>query len=667
MSHSRRETIAAWTICVLMIAAAFWFVAAYGLTMPYGDEWEWLPVVVGQQPVSLAWLWSTHNEHRLVLPRLIYLALGELTGFDFRAGPFFDLILLSGLSVAMMLTARRLRGETSIYDIFFPLVLLHWGQCENLIWGFQIQIIASVVLAGIVLIAIVRCGPQLSFCCGKIRLAGLSPFAPRKWRSVYAAFAERKATKGFPQQKQLSLRSAALITTCLVLLGLCGLNGLAYLPALACWLAFAGLCRWHNGEPHARRDGLLMLAMAGVLLALVIGCFIGFRRATDSSPSIWASLATTFQFLSFGIGPAAKEIWPVSGVLVAVACGYAVWQLCSVFRRQPDRRLRTAGLFCFLGGVGCLALAIGVGRAYAGPRAGFMPRYMTLAAPLLCLFYLQFTLNSATSTKIHLQRTLALLMCGLLLVNVHKGLGYARDFQRLTSALEADVRVGLPPASVAIRHCEDLGFAPEDVFAARLEMLRQAKLGPYRHGEGSDASLSAVRLNEIRPSREPAQELCLLPGDSFIQHFQIPADLLLWRIDTQLSRCRGRRTPDRLNWELYSVTANRPKHLLARGAIDMQPVGRCDYVSLAIPRPLAREGQGVRADRLALVLTLPADCPSDSGAELPLYESVGATGKTIETNSLPPAKAELSLKGFAFVRRARRHEPAYQQGGPRSP
>jgi hypothetical protein len=41
----------------------------------------------------------------------------------------------------------------------------------------------------------------ICFCCGKSSPAGLSPFAPRKQRLSRATFAERKATKHFPQQK----------------------------------------------------------------------------------------------------------------------------------------------------------------------------------------------------------------------------------------------------------------------------------------------------------------------------------------------------------------------------------------------------------------------------------------------------------------------------------
>ncbi len=60
----------------------------------------------------------------------------------------------------------------------------------------------------------------LSFCCGKSRLAGLSPFAPRKWHGLIAPFAERKATEGFPQPKLL--RRKLLWLVCVALLPGCG-------------------------------------------------------------------------------------------------------------------------------------------------------------------------------------------------------------------------------------------------------------------------------------------------------------------------------------------------------------------------------------------------------------------------------------------------------------
>ncbi len=442
---ARREAVAAWTVWLVMFAAGLWFVSAHALTMPYGDEWEWLSVVVGQQPVNLSWLWSMHNEHRLVLPRLIYIGVGRLTGFDFRAVPLLDYVMLGGLAAAMMFVARALRGRLSVYDAFFPLLLLHWGQGENLIWGFQVQMIASTVLAGVVLLLIVRCGPRLS------------------------------------------LGRAALVTIVAVALGLCGLNGLVYLPTIACWLIYAAISGRHvrrvitenATERGGRAERTCLISLACVPLALTAVYFVGYHGCNAGPPGVWPVLRTSLQFLSSGIGPAAKEIWPVSGGLIVLACGLSLWQLSNVFRRRPEERVRAAGLLCFLGGVGALALAIGVGRAFAGPRAGYMGHYMTLATPLLCLLYFQCTLYCQRA-KIHFQRTLCLLMLGLVAVNVYKGLGYSRYFEQLMRPMEADARVGVAPGELAVRYGDQLAFASTEVFAARLEMLRRARLGPYR-------------------------------------------------------------------------------------------------------------------------------------------------------------------------------------------
>ena len=603
----RREAFAAWTVYGLMLAAGLWFVAVYGFTIPHGDEWEWLPVVAGQQPVSLAWLWSMHNEHRMVVPRLIYLGLGEITGFDFRAGAVFNILALSGLALALMLAARRLRGRTSVYDAFFPLLLLHWAQCENIAWGFQLNFITSVVLVGVVLLIIVGCGPQLA------------------------------------------IASAGLATVCLVALGLCGLYGLAYLPALACWLAFAGIWRWRDGATHARRDGLVLIGCAFALAALVAGYFVGFRQSNPRTLHVWASLSTALQFLSGGIGPGARNLARLGHTR---GRGLRLRTLATVPGfPPPTARAHPRGGAVFSAWRRWL---LGLGRRrrsrQEGAKAGFMERYMTLGTPLLCLLYLQFTLYSSPAVKVHLQRTLALLMLGLLLVNMPKGLRYANDFQQVQTMLEADMRAGLSSADLALRHGDDLGFAPPNVFAWRLDMLRAARLGPYRDAAAQpDPSLSVRRFCELTPSRQAAVRPRLLPGHCLTQSFHVPAGWRLYRIDVQISRCRSGRTLDHLNWALYAAAAGQPRRVLARDSIDLRPVDRDDYVSLTIPAdslgtasahalgetllkgtvafssnqerasaPLVHS-PGARTERFALVFTSPADAPPNYGVELPLY------------------------------------------------
>jgi hypothetical protein len=284
-----------------------------------------------------------------------------------------------------------------------------------------------------------------------------------------------------------------------------------------------------------------------------------------------------------------------------------------------------------------------------------------LGAPLMCLFYLQFTLYSSPAVKVHLQRTLALLMLGLLLVNMPKGLRYANDFQQLQALLEADMRAGLSSADLAVRHGEDLGFAPADVFARRLDMLRAAHLGPYHDAAARpDPSLAIQRFRNLTPSRQPTARPSLLPGQSLTQYFQVPAGTVLYRIDVQISRCRSRRTLDHLDWALYAVTAGQPRRLLARNAIDLWPVDRDDYVSLMIPTdnstaisslPLG-EGPGVRARQFELVFTAPAESPPNYGVELPLYLCANSAEKAVETDAIKgPANAALSLKGFLYLKK----------------
>ena len=95
------------------------FVAIFGSRTPYGDEWTWLGQVTGDEPITLRWLWSPLNEHRMVLPRLLYLGLSFLGGGHFLAGTIFNIAILGGLSAALMRTARRLRAAPASATFFF--------------------------------------------------------------------------------------------------------------------------------------------------------------------------------------------------------------------------------------------------------------------------------------------------------------------------------------------------------------------------------------------------------------------------------------------------------------------------------------------------------------------------------------------------------------------
>ncbi len=60
----------------LTIAAhTIWMDVACWNAMPFGDQWS--EIITGR-PITWSWLFSQHVEHRLIFPRLVFLADSRL-------------------------------------------------------------------------------------------------------------------------------------------------------------------------------------------------------------------------------------------------------------------------------------------------------------------------------------------------------------------------------------------------------------------------------------------------------------------------------------------------------------------------------------------------------------------------------------------------------------
>jgi hypothetical protein len=421
---------------------AFVFAEHYGANLPFYDEWHWVPYLTGDEPVTPGWLWSQHEEHRLVLPRLLYLALFELAQKTFRAVAFFNVVALGTLAFAMTWAAKRLRGRQSYADAFFPLVFLNLGAWDVFLWGFNIQTVSSTMLAGILLLIMVRSAPSPSF--GKAILGGI----------------------------------------CLVLLPLCGANGLGLVPVLALWLGYVGALSWLSEKPHGRRNGLLILVLVGIALGEVPLYFIGFERGTSPpSQSFWRVLEAGAQFLSMSWGMAAERYWPVSGLVVAallmISAAVLVWR----GYRQPQERCRALGLFMFLSAFSCITLGIGWGRGGAAFSGVFMPRYVILAAPALCCVYFAWGIADSRAGRI-VQIGLVLVMGLLSWENLTLARAEARNFRTGRAAFARDLAAGVPPFILVERH--QPAIYPGDVpgymkeLATSMEKLHRAGVGEFR-------------------------------------------------------------------------------------------------------------------------------------------------------------------------------------------
>lgn len=572
----------AWAIWALMSLATLWFVVNYGMTFPYGDEWSWLPWITGQRAVSWQWLWAQHVDHRMVLPRLIYVGLGKLSGFNFQAGSFYSVFLLSAASSILMLAARAVRGSSRLCDAFFPLLLLHWGQYINIGWGFQLNFITSVFIACIILAMIARCGERLSW------------------------------------------RPAAVISLCLIGQGLCGGFGLAYIPAIAAWMAVSALLGCRRGEPGAVGRCVFVMIWAALPVAFVALYFVGFKKAPAVAPwpGLYESIRTALQFLSGCIGPMGKETWPVSGVLVVGACLLAAWHSWRTMRERPKERVRVLGMLFFLAAIGCLAAAIGFGRAYEGPMAGFMPRYMSLAMTFACCLFLMSVAYFPALTSRRLQHVMFAAMCVLMLLNARKGIRYAEEIVLPMRSLAADAAAGVPPGSLSIRYREVLGFGrSEEKFAECFAALEKARLAPF-DDRSPDGRAEFCRIGMLRCDTSSAKLeriVELTAGETFVQEFQVPGKAKFSRIDVKLSKWRKGRCVDRLDWALSAVAEDGTKVALRDGRIDLAQLRRYSYAKLCF-QPVETDGDG----RFELSLSVPGDETDGKKIDFPLYGQSGS-------------------------------------------
>jgi hypothetical protein len=445
-----------WACWLLISAAALLYVGHYAENCPYADEFWMVPVLAHEQPLTLTWLWSQHNEHRIPIPRLIQVGLAKLTGTDFRAGMFFSTLLMSAASAALIVTAMRLRGRPSGTDIFFPLLLLGWGNCENLLWSFQVVFCASSVVTIGILIAISRCGVRLSS------------------------------------------RRALAVGLGLATLPLCGAQGAVLVPPLALWLIYGEI---RDARANGWRRGAHLPRLALPVLALgLVGMFflVGYHQAKNpplSSP--WQKVRTFLEFMGAGFGRATLMNWPYVPVFVLLLLLLVAAALAVGWRQRPADRLRIAGLALFLGSMMMLAAAVAKGRACGGPGAGSASRYGWLAAPFCCWIYLVVSQYASLSVSRLVQASLLGAAVLLASENIQIGRVHGRALRQLDQFVREAARKDEPLEQIA------KFFPQSDVnmrsYVLCLSLLRREKMGPYQGCDHVDSGPPRTDAGPAKP------------------------------------------------------------------------------------------------------------------------------------------------------------------------
>jgi hypothetical protein len=141
-SSSARPIV--WLVVALApVFLALFFINRYGVNVPHWDQWEFVALFekVYAGKFSLADLFSQHNEHRLIFPRLFMLLLAAVSRYNTLFEMYFGWLLLLLCTVVIFSAYRRKFGlsESTLWR-FVPVIwlLFSWRQYENLLWGWQI-------------------------------------------------------------------------------------------------------------------------------------------------------------------------------------------------------------------------------------------------------------------------------------------------------------------------------------------------------------------------------------------------------------------------------------------------------------------------------------------------------------------------------------------------
>ncbi len=360
-------------------------------------------------------------------------------------------------------------------DAVFPMLLLHPGNWENLVWSWQLQFTVSVALSLLLLVAVVQTG--------------------------------RRQTALWP------LLAAAIF----IALPLSGANGLVVCLAMAPWGLYVGaIARPAPGRRRPMPHQVLAIS-AGIGILLTGAYFLGYESPAWvlSSPGPWQSLKTAGKVAALAWGPAGLVFWPLFALLTVLAAGSAGRLLLGEGWREwrardTQSRATALGLAAFLGAIGLLILLIGHSRAGYVPAIGVPSRYMLLSAPALCAAYLVYELYGKRAVR-PVQAALLVVTIAILPLNARRGFDWGGWYVHGMKAVEADIAAGRTPNDLAQRNGVFLLHWNQPLLARDIKLLEERRHPAFQPGAAQKLSPVSVLVLQTRAVLSSPQNLPALP------------------------------------------------------------------------------------------------------------------------------------------------------------
>jgi hypothetical protein len=336
-----------WALALVPLAFLIWVVVQYAVAVPYWDQWELVPLLEKTYHGQLTFhdLWAQHNEHRILFPKIIMLALARLTGWNTRCELAVNIILALGIFAVFIhqvkITGRKLGIAGLRWAIpAISLIVFSISQYQNWLWGWQLQMFLN-------LLAVV----------GGILLLANETFSWRRFAA--AALLGMVATYSFANG--LLFWPIGLVMLLVVTAG-----KKERLPALIAWLAVSVLMLWsylyHYQKPEEHPAVNLIFKMPVEYASYVLK-YIGGICA---------------QYVG-GSTPTDGDFALVFGLAAILAMGWAGGML--VWKKIADFKTLLPYFGMSLYSIGS-ALMTGVGRVGFGSNQAIYSRYCTMVVPL---------------------------------------------------------------------------------------------------------------------------------------------------------------------------------------------------------------------------------------------------------------------------------------------
>ena len=364
---SQRAVAVAAFLCVIVALLTLVFILLNGVSVPFADEWWYAPLVkmVGSGQASFMDFWSPNNEHRMVIPRLVFSILAVLTHWNSRV-PMIAAWLVVIMAMIVLFSQFRmlqLRAHPGLWVVIVgtsAMALFSLVQLENWLWAFQFAFFFIQFAVVVSLVTLCRSNLALWF-----RLLTATTLA------VAASFSSAQGLLVWPVlMLTLCLTNDSLRKKCIGLLCLLILAGVTFL------LYLKGLS--HSGELQLRTDQILAKPQLP---------FVGFLGLVGSPLVHW---------ISFEHRP--HRAWFV-GLAETILFLFLTWMI--IRRRKLPEAAPWLGLG-FYAYLFCLVTTYGrLGMGYTG---GFLTsRYTThvtlLSIAILGLLFIALPNSERTPTR----------------------------------------------------------------------------------------------------------------------------------------------------------------------------------------------------------------------------------------------------------------------------